>query len=85
MKFPKHAAGLTLNHNEHKNVYETVQEFTEVEDPIGEWISEEQKKKAYETQELWEIQWYPDSPVGFICLWACDLDELLKAAIGEEK
>lgn len=88
MKFPSHKAGLQLSHNEHKNVYETVEEYTGDlmscgdEDPnsLGDWISQEQKDKAIKEQDFWELHWYPDTPVGFYRLWAYDIDELLRVA-----
>lgn len=87
-KLPVHKAGLQLSHNEHKNTYDTVEEYTGElmscgkEDPngLGDWISQEQKDKAIATQDFWELHWYPDTPVGFYRLWAADLDSLLKVA-----
>lgn len=44
-------------------------------------MSEEQKAKAIETQEVWVLTWYPDTPVGHFQLLACDLDVLLADAL----
>jgi hypothetical protein len=80
INWPKHDASLHLTHNDHKSVYETVQEYREtreVED--HEWASAEQRDKAYATGELWELQWYPDTPVGFYVLYAADFDALMDA------
>ena len=83
MDFPKHEASLHLTHNDHKAVYETV------EDSVGFgrhgyepecWVSPEQMQKAIETNDCWTLQWYPHTPVGFCLLSAADLDVLLKAA-----
>lgn len=81
LNFPKHEAGLTLSHNQHKNVYQTVAEalasgYYEDDD----WVSDEQKQKAIETNECWAIDWHPDTPVGSYSFCAADLDVLLKAA-----
>lgn len=73
MKFPKHLT-LTLNHNEHLNYYSTVAE--EYRNAL--WVSEEQKKKATDTNECWSIQIYPDTPIGFYYVAAADLDVLLE-------
>lgn len=80
-KFPPHKAGFFLSHNEHKNYYETVQEwYDRFAEPIGDWISYKQKKKAYETNNCWHIQWFPNTPIGSRSLLAADLEPLLEAA-----
>lgn len=80
--FPPHKAGLYLTHNQHKDYYETVQEYTErdLENPHGQWVSDEQKQKSHETQELWELQVYPETPISFYCYWGADLIAVLRAA-----
>ena len=44
------------------------------------WVSEEQRQKAIATDSVWELHWYPDTPIGFIRLLACDLTALVLAA-----
>jgi hypothetical protein len=81
MKFPAHKASMHLTHNDHLSVYETVKDRIERNSWYEDgWVSEEQKAKAIETNELWELQWYPETPVGFCKLFAADLDVLLAAA-----
>jgi hypothetical protein len=83
MKFPNHKASLHLTHNEHLGYYRTVADAIEGGDfgyKDEDWISEEQKQKAIETNECWILQWYPHTPVGFNLMSAADLDLLLKAA-----
>ncbi len=81
MKFPDHKAALYLTHNDHLNCYATVAKFIEEEDHgYRDWVSEEQKQKAIETNDCWFLQWYPDTPVGFCILAAADLDVLLEHA-----
>jgi len=84
MKFPKHEASLHLTHNQHKAYYETVEQYLSNYDLEDCWVSEEQKKKSLETQELWELQWYPDTPVGSYTLMGADLEEVLKEALTNE-
>ena len=79
LKLPAHKAGLYLKHNEHKDVYETVEEwamnsFYDDDD----WASMEEKAKAIETNELWHLQWYPDTPIGFCTRLASTLEALLE-------
>ncbi len=76
MKFPRHEAGLYLTHNEHKDVYETVEQF--YSNRPFDWVSEEQRLKAIAENSVWSLQWYPDTPVGFYKVLACDLDVLLE-------
>jgi hypothetical protein len=79
--FPKHEAALFLTHNEHKSYYKTVlQEIEDEAHGYRDWVSEEQKLKAIETNECWVLQWYPNTPIGFCLLAAADLDVLLEAA-----
>ncbi len=81
LDFPKHEAALHLVHNDHKGVYRTVAQAIDHEDwGYRDWVSDEQKQKAIETNECWFVQWYPDTPVGFYVLAAADLDVLLEAA-----
>lgn len=81
MEFPKHEASLHLTHNEHKSYYNTVQELIdEGYHGYRDWVSEEQKQKAIDTNDCWYIQWYPNTPVGFCLMAAADLDVLLEHA-----
>lgn len=75
-RLPKHAAGLIIEHNPHKCVYERVEEYVEPDD----WVSDEQRDKAIATDDFWSIQWYPATPVGFYRLAAHDFDVLLAKA-----
>lgn len=88
MEFPKHDASLHLTHNGHLSNYQTVAECVEHDDHLHkdrcglyDWVSEEQKAKAIETNDFWHLQWYPNTPVGFCSLAAADLDVLLAAAV----
>lgn len=80
MKFPEHKAAMFLTHNEHLNYYRTVAQSIKQGDPgYQDWVSDEQKTKAIETNDCWFIQWYPHTPGGFHILAAADLDVLLEA------
>lgn len=83
MIFPPHKASLTLTHNDHKGVYESVANAIEI-GSFGYtdecWVSEFQKQKAIDTDECWSLQWYPNTPVVFCILSAADLDALLEHA-----
>ncbi len=76
LTFPPHLT-LSLRHNEHKACYQTVAEYCEEFDR-DDWVSEHQRLKAMGTDEIWELQWYPDTPVGFCLRLAADLESLLE-------
>jgi hypothetical protein len=72
---PKHNISLAIHHNEHKACYSTLADYLDGPgDPA--WESEEHKQRALDTGELWEMSWYPDTPVGFHCIAAPTLGEL---------
>ncbi len=78
---PKHAASLTISHNDHLGYYSTV--AREIEDDghgMDAWVSEEEKQRSIDTNEVWLMQWYPDTPVGFYTLAASSLGALLVGA-----
>lgn len=75
---PTHSCGLHLEHNTHKNLYESIEDaIAELE---GSWISAVERAKALETGDIWTLQWYPDTPVGCYLLAASNLDVLLEHA-----
>ena len=89
IKFPKHDCELILNHNQCRSYYETVAQYVAEDEgrpenqQYLEWVSPEQRQKAIDTNEIWVLQWYPNTPIGFNVLAACDLNVLLKAAVDE--
>lgn len=79
IKFPDHKAGLFLAHNEHRNYYESVSQAIESGTySEGDWISDEELMKSLETDEVWELRWYPNTPVGFCSSVASTLEALLE-------
>lgn len=75
---PKNEAGLQITHNEHKTYYQTVLGQAEHEDAdVCDWVSEEEWAKAIESNEMWEILWYPYTPVGSRRIKASTLQALL--------
>jgi hypothetical protein len=72
---PAHDAELMLNHNPHLNVYETVEGWTSDFDR-EDWVSPVEKQKAIATNELWVLQWYPNTPIGFNRIAAASLSAI---------
>lgn len=83
MELPKHKASLTICHNDHKDVYETPEQWIVDHDDWCEWKNDEDKQRAIDTDSIWTIQWYPETPIGFITVAAPTLPELLEWANSE--
>jgi hypothetical protein len=72
---PKHECSLHLSHNEHKDVYETIEQFYDPED----FVSEDEWAKALRENSVWTLHWYPNTPIGFNRICASSLDAIEKA------
>ena len=80
---PAHKAGMTITHNNHKNYYQTADQWIEEDEKENEfytWENEQEKQKAIAKNEIWTMQWYPNTPVGFNCIAASSLESLLTFA-----
>lgn len=77
--FPSHKAGLRLEHNQHRNYYEKAADWI-AENEWCDWESEEAKQKAIKTDEIWTLQWSPETPIGFCGVAAPTLEDLLRIA-----
>lgn len=77
---PKHECGLYLEHNVHKDVYESVQDYYKLED----FVSDEEYVRSVAADNVWVLQWYPVSPVGFHCIAASSL-EAIQTALKENR
>lgn len=80
IKWPKHDAEMIITHNAHKSDYQTVQEWLGGYGGEGFWISQDEMARAIETDSVWEIHWYPRTPVSFHCVRASTFEAALKAA-----
>ena len=85
MMFPPHKAALHLTHNDHKSIYQTAQEWIEDQESLFKhelwWATDTSRQRAIETDEIWELRWYPDTPIGFCVIYGATLDEVLAAAL----
>ena len=57
---PKHAAGLYLEHNTHKSIYQSTENYCA--DITELWVSEDERLKAIATDSVWTLQWWPNTP-----------------------
>lgn len=76
---PAHKCSLQIVHNQHRNYYELINDYISWL-PSGSWKSDEARNRSISTDEIWELQWYPDTPVGFKLVLAPTLKELLELA-----
>ena len=86
--FPKHNFGLYLTHNEHRDCSMTAAEYLadcETRECAANWIDDTDKRRAIETDEIWELQWYPRTSISFYRVAASSLDNLLAFALEVEK
>lgn len=75
----KHTAiRLTFNDESAIN-YATVAEYEEQSGRVSEsnWVSDGERAKAIETNSWWNLQWYPNTPVGSYEISASSLEALL--------
>lgn len=84
---PKYDVTLHITHNQHKSYYETVEEYLNRPEGVGiggfradEWVSREDFEAAIAKDSIWEIQWYPNTPVGFCVAYGSTLENALAAA-----
>ena len=58
---------LIITKNPNASSYQTVEKYLEEQAEIGSIveITDEEKKKAIETNTLWDCQFYPRTPIGF--------------------
>jgi hypothetical protein len=47
------------------------------------WVSEDEKARGVETNSCWELQWYPDTPIGSYSMAASSLPALVAAVKAE--
>jgi len=76
--FPKHMS-LHITHNAHKDYYMSANEYFALY-PHLETVSENVKSRCIELNEIWEIQWYPNTPISFYHVTAPTFEEALKLA-----
>jgi len=73
--FPKHLT-LLIEHNPHKNYYQTSKEW------FYDYHCCEQadKDEFSEIDDFWKMQWYPNTPIGFHVVFGRTLEECLEKA-----
>lgn len=76
--FPKNLS-LSLEHNEHKNYYDDIGDFiNSLKYNDEDFVSLEEKQRCIDTDEIWVLQYYPNTPVGYNLIIASTLDAILE-------
>jgi hypothetical protein len=71
---------LTVTFNDHAISYQTAAQWWHDEEQSEcppEWPSEEEKRKALETNSVWLCYWNPDTPVGSCVVAAASFETLM--------
>ena len=77
---------IEIQFNQHKVYYRTIAEA--IEDgsyDYAYWISEEEKYNAIAADSVWELTWYPDTPVGSHSILGASLKAVVNAALEEKE
>lgn len=86
IEWPPHQVTMHVEHNLHLSYYETIETALMGGNPIyhrDDFPDEAEVAKAIETGNVWTIQWYPDTPVGFCRVSAATLSRAVQAANGQ--
>lgn len=78
MKLPPHKCSLHITHNQHKDYYDSIVEYVRHLD--DEDLSPVERAACIATGEIWEIQWYPHTPVESYKVCASTLERALELA-----
>jgi hypothetical protein len=68
---------LSIQHNEHKATYTSINDYLN-EDYVKECISYEEAHLCLQKDEIWEVQLYPNTPIGFYKTCASTLREAIR-------
>lgn len=79
---PAHKCELIITHNGHRNSYVSVAEYVARNDGPENFVSQEDYELAIKGDELWEIQWYPETPIGSYIVYGTTLENALAATKG---
>lgn len=84
MKLPQ-AIAHYISHNDHTTFYQSVEEYLadEVADFDQDEITDQDREECIRTGEVWKLQWYPTTPVGFCVVLGPTLERVLARANGE--
>lgn len=74
--------GFSFTCNDHKLCYAEIREYVKEKD--DNFFSEEDKKACIDSNKIYELRWYPDSPIGSYCICAPSPERILEILKQEE-
>jgi len=83
IKIPKHLS-MTIEHNPHKAIYESVQSYIDNYEHLKTSVISEDLKICSERDEIWELRWYPATPTSFYIIISYSLERCLELANSEK-
>jgi hypothetical protein len=74
-------AGVHLTVNQYKDYYQSIEEaIAEARERDAGDISDDMEYRMIQTGQFWELQFYPNTPVGFYVVYGTSFEEVLKEA-----
>lgn len=82
MRWPRHAGGLFVSHNEHVANHMTVAQAIDAgEYSRDDFPDDADIAQCLATESVWRIQWYPNTPNGFYTVCAATFERALAFAL----
>ena len=85
MHFPSHTYGLYLEHNVHRDMEQSLQDWLNDIHADGYFASQEALERSLSTDECWSLEWYPETPLDVYRVMAPTLQEVLALAMAYER
>lgn len=67
---------LYITHNENRSFYQHLRDYIQSYPDIFDNL--EMNDRCIKEDEIWEIRWYPMTPIRFFIVYATTLDEVIK-------
>ena len=74
----KNILSWSIEYNEHKNYYESVEQYYGERQFEFDFIDYDTCKK---TNTVYCLRWYPKTPIGFYAIYGSDINEVLKSGL----
>lgn len=66
----------SIDYNENWTVYESIDEYIEGKRSISEgYIDSDEERELREAGKVWQMRYYPDTPVGFIEIYSATFEK----------
>lgn len=83
MKWPKYMS-LHITHNQHKDYYEKIEDYLNDGHIQPDDILPEDREEVIKQNSLWEVQWYPVTPISFYYVAAATLERCMELINSQE-